>query len=150
VASSAQVSSAGCGRHHTVFVAEGKLHSCGRCPGGRAAAPTERHSGEVLSRLGCRNSNRAGQLGNGKVDEDGKSEPQSAPKALKDTAWAGGSPVLQAECGAEYSAACSASGVLATWGHPEHGQLGNGTDGETIAKQVRPPRPRPTPGAVSI
>ena len=37
-------------------------------------------------------------------------------------------------CGAEFSALVDSNGVIYTWGHPEHGQLGHNTEGSFLEK----------------
>jgi len=44
------------------------------------------------------------------------------------------SNVRDIACGADFSMACTYEGRLYTWGHPEYGQLGNGTTGQFIQK----------------
>ena len=98
---------AACGRHHTLLLAGSTVLSCG--------------------------GNAAGQLGLGTVGpaEDG---PFAKFKKVS-SSWAGDASVTSVACGAEFSVAVSSAGIVASWGHPQYGQLGHGSDGEYIAKQ---------------
>jgi alpha-tubulin suppressor-like RCC1 family protein len=98
---------AACGRHHTLLLAGGTVLSCG--------------------------GNAAAQLGLGTVGpaEDG---PRTKFKKVSSN-WAGDASVTGVACGADFSVALSSAGVVASWGHPQYGQLGHGSDGEYIAKQ---------------
>jgi hypothetical protein len=98
---------AACGRHHTLLLAGGAVLSCG--------------------------GNAAGQLGLGEAAQ-GEDGPQTTLKKIS-SAWASGESVTRVACGAEFSVAVSAAGVAASWGHPQYGQLGHGSNGEYIAKQ---------------
>jgi len=95
----------------------------------RSAATGRRHtlvvtgSGEALS---C-GSNKCGQLGQGGRDS-GALFAEFKP-VLK---FGGAKPVLQVACGAEHSVALNNCGVVAAWGHPLYGQLGDGDNGEYI------------------
>ena len=97
---------------------------------GAEAAACGRHHTLLLAGgavMAC-GKNNAGQLGIGEVGG-------TRSKLRKvSSSWAKG-PVAGVAAGAEYSVACSAAGQVASWGHPQYGQLGHGTDGEYIAKQ---------------
>ena len=97
---------------------------------GAEAAACGRHHTLLLAGgavMAC-GKNTAGQLGIGEVGG-------TRSKLRKvSSSWAKG-PVAGVAAGAEYSVACSAAGQVASWGHPQYGQLGHGTDGEYIAKQ---------------
>ena len=45
-----------------------------------------------------------------------------------------GPPVVRIACGAEFSVLVDVTGSVWTWGHPEHGQLGNNSDGQFLEK----------------
>merc|ERR1712142_649361 len=49
----------------------------------------------------------------------------------------GGPPIVRIACGAEFSVMVDVAGGVYTWGHPEHGQLGNNTDGQSLEKAGR-------------
>ena len=104
-------------------------------------------------------ANSAAQLGHsyGETEGSGSSSPKGAKAAAKEgkrgaaeafakpitkhnkfkkvsAAWASGEAVTAVAAGAEFSVAVSAAGVAASWGHPQYGQLGHGTDGEFLEK----------------
>ena len=78
-------------------------------------------SGEVY---GC-GSNTQGQLGLG----DSKAALRDALRFVKIPSLVG---IRDISCGYEHSIACDRSGRLLTFGHPQYGQLGHGTDGSFI------------------
>ena len=58
-------------------------------------------------------------------------------------------PVVSAGAGKDFTVAVTASGSVFSWGSPENGQLGNGTEGKTIEKAGKYTFAyRPAPGAV--
>mmetsp|Transcript_13778 Transcript_13778/g.13317 ORF Transcript_13778/g.13317 Transcript_13778/m.13317 type:complete len:493 (+) Transcript_13778:92-1570(+) len=78
-------------------------------------------SGEVY---GC-GSNTQGQLGLG----DTKTALKDALRFVRITAL---SNIRDISCGYDHSIACDRSGRVFTFGHPQFGQLGHGTDGSFI------------------
>lgn len=66
--------------------------------------------------------NDAGQLGLG----DKKLEQINTPKRVP---FEFGGKVIKVACGADFSMALNDQGQVYAWGHPNHGCLGNGTDG---------------------
>lgn len=85
-------------------------------------------SGELLS---C-GANAAGQLGHG-----GSAGRQGSfvhtPKAVHWPRGAGARPCRVA-CGADFSIATDTAGRVYSWGHPQYGQLGNGSAGESLER----------------
>jgi alpha-tubulin suppressor-like RCC1 family protein len=73
---------------------------------------------------GC-GSNAVGQLGLG----DSKTALRDALRFVKIPSLTG---IRDISCGHEHSLACDRSGRLFTFGHPQYGQLGHGTDGSFI------------------
>lgn len=100
-------------------------------PGLVTAAACGRHhtlavaAGEIYS-FGA---NTAGQLGQG-----GTSKLNCKPGKVKNSLLKG-VPIVAVSCGAEFSVACTAIGTVASWGHPQYGQLGHGSNGEYIRTQ---------------
>lgn len=73
---------------------------------------------------GC-GSNSAGQLGLG----DSKTAVKDALRFVRITSLSG---IRDISCGHEHSIACDNSGKVYTFGHPQYGQLGHGSDGSFI------------------
>lgn len=72
-------------------------------------------------------SNKSGQLGNGKVSAD------AAPVLCKvDTAALGGAKPVRVGGGAEFSMIVADDGNVFSFGHPEYGQLGHGSENKYI------------------
>ena len=69
--------------------------------------------------------NPFGQLGNGS-----QSEAVTSPISVKGAMG----KVVDGGCGRDFSVAVSDTGDVYTWGCPEHGQLGNGTNGEVLER----------------
>ena len=78
-------------------------------------------SGDVY---GC-GANAVGQLGLG----DSKTAIKDALRFVKIPSLVG---IRDISCGHEHSIACDRNGRLYTFGHPQYGQLGHGTDGSFI------------------
>ena len=78
-------------------------------------------SGDVY---GC-GANSVGQLGLG----DSKTAIKDALRFVKIPSLVG---IRDISCGHEHSIACDRNGRLYTFGHPQYGQLGHGTDGSFI------------------
>jgi alpha-tubulin suppressor-like RCC1 family protein len=119
-----QVVAAACGRHHTVFAdAAGAAFAAGL--------------------------NAAGQLGLGELKRvKGGEDVRLSPERVK----LPGVHAAAVACGAEFSAVVSGGGAAAgqvwTWGAPQHGQLGHGSDhqynaAESSIKMVFEPQPTP-------
>jgi alpha-tubulin suppressor-like RCC1 family protein len=67
----------------------------------------------------------SGQLGTGHVVA--KNKPVTS---FQEARLPGGARCIKVACGAEFTVALSRDGRIFSCGHPEHGQLGNGTNGE--------------------
>jgi len=107
------VSAGACGQRHTMLITEaGSLFGCG--------SNTEHQLG--LEGAGA----RVETIVLNKVPQKIATSPQKLAK------W--GAAVTRVACGSEFSAAVDCEGKLALWGKPEYGQLGNGTNGEYLAK----------------
>jgi len=107
------VSTAACGQKHSLLATEsGALFGCG--------SNSEHQLG--LEGAGA----RIETIVLNKVSHRIATSPQ------KLATW--GAAVTRLSCGAEFSAAVDCEGKLALWGKPEYGQLGNGTNGEYLAK----------------
>ena len=74
-------------------------------------------------------ANNAGQLGHGTVSKFANTPGKVKNSLLKSV------PIAAVSCGAEFSVACTKIGTVASWGHPQYGQLGHGTNGEYIRTQ---------------
>lgn len=111
-----KISVAATGRKHTLFAtAAGDMFACGS---------------NAEHQLGVAGNVTKAMTVGGSADK-----PQLEPCATKPSKVGGfGSAVTRVSCGAEFSAAVDSEGLLAMWGKPEFGQLGNGTTGEYIAK----------------
>lgn len=107
-----------------------ELHSSGLFPAGsviikvatgRSHSLILLNSGEVY---GC-GANTQGQLGLG----DSKTALRDALRFVRITSLVG---IRDISCGYDHSIACDRSGKLFTFGHPQYGQLGHGSDGSFI------------------
>ncbi|KAG8465973.1 hypothetical protein KFE25_005543 [Diacronema lutheri] len=96
------------GKAHTLLItARGTLYSCG--------------------------SAAAAQLGHSGAAKQGKFVP--TPRAV---AWPhAAAPPCRVAAGADFSIATDTAGRLYSWGHPQYGQLGNGTTGEFLERSRR-------------
>lgn len=82
--------------------------------------------------LSC-GANAAGQLGHGGAAKPGKfcAEPRRV-------SWPhGAAPPCRVAAGADFSVATDTAGRLYSWGHPQYGQLGNGSTGEHLERSGR-------------
>jgi len=110
----APIAEAACGRKHTILMSRaGDLFGCG--------SNNEHQLG--LTGSGARFTQAT--LAKGMVENVSMS-------VQKLSTWGGA--VTRVACGAEFSVAVDCEGQMAVWGKPEYGQLGNGTNGEFIAK----------------
>jgi alpha-tubulin suppressor-like RCC1 family protein len=67
-------------------------------------------------------ADRAGQCGQGRRNNGGVKSPSQLNTL---------GTVVDVSCGKEFSVAVTAAGKMYSWGSPENGQLGNGTEGES-------------------
>jgi len=99
-----RVASAACGKMHTIFLTDRGLLACG--------------------------SNSYAQLGTGSQAKMGSTVLQ--PKAVR---WPSSAAApCRVACGADFSVATDVTGRLYSWGHPQYGQLGNGTSGQVLER----------------
>lgn len=108
------VAQAACGRRHTILMTRsGALYGCG--------SNSEYQLGVAHDSQGLESIT----ISKGMIERVAKS-------TLRIGTWGG--EVTRVACGAEFSVGVNVNGQLAVWGKPEYGQLGNGTNGEFIAK----------------
>jgi alpha-tubulin suppressor-like RCC1 family protein len=75
----------------------------------------------TIGELYAMGADRAGQCGQGRRNNGGVRSPTQISTI---------GTVVDVSCGKEFSVAATAAGKLYSWGSPENGQLGNGTDGK--------------------
>jgi len=96
--------------HKVVRAATGKNHSLFLTDEGKVFACGDNKSGQSVGGPGVSNN--------------------TTPKLVHHE----GPPIVRIACGAEFSVMVDVIGGVFTWGHPEHGQLGNNSDGSSLEK----------------